>query len=77
MQFYLAALDDTVKAEGENPAIGIIVCKSKDKMTVEYALRVSGKPIGVATYRITSHLPHDLKKELPGPDQIAYLLDKI
>ena len=77
MQFYLAALDDTVKAEGENPAIGIIVCKSKDKMTVEYALRVSGKPIGVATYRITSHLPHDLKKELPGPDQIAYLLEKI
>ena len=77
MQFYLAALDDTVKAEGENPAIGIIVCKSKNKMTVEYALRVSAKPIGVATYRITSHLPQDLKKELPGPEQIAYLLEKI
>jgi predicted nuclease of restriction endonuclease-like (RecB) superfamily len=77
MQFYLAVLDDTVKAEGENPAIGIIVCKSKEKMTVEYALRESQKPIGVATYRITSRLPHDLKKELPGPEQIGYLLEKI
>ena len=77
MQFYLAALDDTVKAAGENPAIGIIVCKFKEKMTVEYALRVSAKPIGVATYRITSNLTHDLKKELPGPEQIAYLLEKI
>lgn len=77
MQFYLAALDDTVKAEGENPAIGIIVCKSKNKMTVEYALRVSGKPIGVATYRITSRLPRDLKKELPGPEQIARLVERI
>jgi predicted nuclease of restriction endonuclease-like (RecB) superfamily len=77
MQFYLAALDDTVKVEGENPAIGIIVCKSKEKLTVEYALRVSGKPISVATYRITSHLPHDLKKELPGPEQIAHLPKKI
>jgi predicted nuclease of restriction endonuclease-like (RecB) superfamily len=77
MQFYLAALDNTVKVVGENPAIGIIVCKFKKKMTVEYALRESRKPIGVATYRITSSLPRDLKKELPGPEQIGHLLEKI
>ncbi len=77
MQFYLAALDDTAKAVGENPAIGIIVCKFKKKMTVEYALRESRKPIGVAAYRITSSLPQTLKKELPGPEQIGYLLGKI
>jgi len=77
MQFYLAALDDTVRTEEENPAIGIIVCKSKEKTTVEYALRESMKPIGVATYRITSHLPRELKKELPSPLQIGHLLGKI
>jgi len=77
MQFYLAALDETVKAKGENPAIGIIVCKFKKKMTVEYALRESKKPIGIATYRITSRLPKGLRKELPGPGQIAYLMAKI
>jgi predicted nuclease of restriction endonuclease-like (RecB) superfamily len=77
MQFYLAALDDSVKADGENTAIGIIVCKTKDKMTVEYALRESRKPIGVATYKITACLPQGLKGELPGPEQIARLIEKV
>lgn len=77
MQFYLAALDSTVKKESENPAIGIIVCKFKDKMTVEYALRESRKPIGVATYKITACLPRGLKRELPGPEQIARLIEKV
>jgi len=46
MQFYLAALDDLVRMADENPSIGIILCKSKDKTIVEYALRESNKPIG-------------------------------
>lgn len=77
MQFYLATLDSTVKEDGENPAIGIIVCKTKDKMTVEYALRESRKPIGVATYKITACLPQRLAEELPGPKQIARLIEKV
>jgi len=77
MQFYLAALDGTVKGQSENPAIGIIVCKTKDKMTVEYALRESRKPIGVATYKITACLPRKLVGELPGPEQIARLIEKV
>jgi predicted nuclease of restriction endonuclease-like (RecB) superfamily len=77
MQFYLATLDSTVKEDGENPAIGIIVCKTKDKMTVEYALRESRKPIGVATYKVTTSLPRGLKRELPGPEQIARLIEKV
>ena len=77
MQFYLAALDDTVKEAGENSAIGIIVCKAKDKMTVEYALRESRKPIGVATYKITASLPRKLLGELPGPEQISRLIAKV
>lgn len=75
MQFYLAALDDKVRLDYENPSVGIILCKSKDKLIVEYALRESNKPIGVATYRIVSTLPQDLQDKLPAPEEIAKLLD--
>ena len=74
MQFYLALLDDTVKMEDENPSIGIILCKSKDKTIVEYALRESNRPIGIAAYRIVSNLPEELEGKFPGPKQIARLL---
>jgi hypothetical protein len=61
----------------ENPSIGIILCKSKDKTIVEYALRDTSKPIGVATYRIVSTLPHELKGLLPSPEQVAKLLEGV
>lgn len=77
MQFYLAVLDEQVRMEGENPSIGIILCKSKDKTIVEYALKDATKPIGVATYRTFSSLPQELQGELPGPDQVAKLLEGI
>ena len=77
MQFYLAALDDITRMEDEKPSIGIILCKSKDKTIVEYALRESNKPIGVAAYRIVSTLPKELKGELPAPEQIAKLLEGV
>jgi predicted nuclease of restriction endonuclease-like (RecB) superfamily len=77
MQFYLAALDDLVRMDDEKPSIGIILCKSKDRTIVEYALRESNKPIGVASYRIVSTLPEELSSELPAPEQIAKLLDGV
>lgn len=77
MQFYLAVLNDQVRLEDENPSIGIILCKSKNKMIVEYALKDSDKPIGVATYRIVSSLPQELKGELPAPEQIAQFLEGV
>ena len=75
MQFYLAALDDTARLDGESPAIGIILCKSKNRTVVEYALRRATGPIGVATYEITSNPPPGLETELPRPEQVAKLLD--
>jgi predicted nuclease of restriction endonuclease-like (RecB) superfamily len=74
MQFYLAVLDDTVRLHDENPAIGIILCKTKDRIIVEYALRESNKPIGVTTYQIVSTLPQEFQGQLPNPAQIAKLL---
>ncbi|MGV2831580.1 PDDEXK nuclease domain-containing protein [Myxosarcina sp. GI1(2024)] len=75
MQFYLSALDDLVRLPEENSPIGIILCKSKQRTIVEYALKESNQPIGVATYRIVSTLPQELKDQLPDPEQVARLLE--
>ncbi len=75
MEFYLNVLNDTVKLPHENPAIGIIICKSKKRTTVEYALKSSNLPIGVATYSLSSELPDDYKKLLPAPEDIAKKLE--
>ena len=71
MQFYLSVLNDKVKLKHENLSIGIIICKSKNRTIVEYALRDSNQPIGVATYSMYSELPEEWQKLLPSPKQIA------
>ncbi|NTU42351.1 MAG: DUF1016 domain-containing protein, partial [Nitrospirales bacterium] len=75
MQFYLTALDRQVREEGENPSIGIILCKEKNRTVVEYALHEARKPVGVATYRIVKRLPKELKGQLPSPEEIARLME--
>jgi len=70
MQFYLSVLDDKVKLPDENPSIGIIICKNKNRTIVEYALKDVNKPIGVATYKIRKTLPAKLKGYLPSPKEI-------
>jgi predicted nuclease of restriction endonuclease-like (RecB) superfamily len=77
MQFYLAVLDEQVRLKDENYSLGIIICKSKNKTIVEYALKESNKPIGVATYRIVSTLPQELKGQLPTVEQVAKLLSGV
>lgn len=77
MEFYLNVLNDTVKLPHENPTIGIIICKSKKRTTVEYALKSSNLPIGVATYSLSSQLPEDYKKLLPEPEDIAGKLEAL
>ena len=71
MEFYLNILNDRIKLPHENEAIGIIICKSKKRTTVEYALKDSKKPIGVATYSLSSTLPDNYKNLLPSPEEIA------
>ena len=75
MQFYLAALDRQVREADENPSIGIILCKEKNRTVVEYSLYDARKPIGVATYRTVTRLPKELKGMLPAPEEIARLLE--
>ncbi|MEN8447781.1 MAG: DUF1016 domain-containing protein, partial [Cyanobacteria bacterium J06555_13] len=71
MEFYLEALDQQERMEGENPPIGMIICRSKNKTVVEYALRTATRPIGVATYTVVPQLPEAYRDELPSPDAIA------
>ena len=71
MEFYLNVLNDTVRLPHENPAIGIIICKSKSRMIVEYALKSSTMPIGVATYNLSPELPEAYKELLPTSEEIA------
>ena len=77
MQFYLTALDETMKLPEENPAIGIIICKSKNRTRVEYTLKATNKPTGVATYSFYESLPEEMQSLLPSPDAIAAIISSI
>ncbi|HBX50602.1 MAG: hypothetical protein A2W98_01135 [Bacteroidetes bacterium GWF2_33_38] len=77
MNFYLTALNETIKLPDENPSIGIIICKEKKRTTVEYALKDSNQPIGVATYKLTESLPNELRDLLPSTREIIQKLENI
>ena len=70
MNFYLNLLDDYVREPGENPSIGIILCKERNDFEVEYALRGLDKPVGVSGYSLTRELPEELKNKLPDAKQL-------
>lgn len=70
LNFYLSAVDGILKKEQDNPTIGILLCKTKNDIIAEYALKDINKPIGVSAYRIFKRLPRELKNELPSIDDI-------
>lgn len=76
MEFYLSVLNDKVKLENENDAIGIIICKEKNRTVVEYSLKTSQLPIGVATYETRSKLPRKYIDILPGTKEIAEKIEQ-
>jgi hypothetical protein len=57
MNFYLSAVDSQLRREEDHPSIGLLLCKDKNKVVVEYALRDTKKPIGVSAYRLLEKLP--------------------
>jgi len=72
MNFYLSAVDDLLKHKDDQPSIGLLLCRSRNRVQVEYALRGIRKPIGVAQWetRIVETLPEDLKGSLPTVEEI-------
>lgn len=76
LNFYLSAVDGILKKDGDNPSIGLLLCKSKNDLVAEYALKDMSKPIGVSEYKVTSSLPEDLSKQLPSIEDIQKRISK-
>lgn len=78
INFYLSAVDDFVRGAEDRPTIGLLLCKTKDNITAEYALRNTTSPIGVAEYEteIIKKLPKELKRNLPTIEEIEAELEK-
>jgi predicted nuclease of restriction endonuclease-like (RecB) superfamily len=70
MNFYLAVVDDLLRHESDTPSIGLILCKSRDHLTVEYALRNMAAPIGVSAFQVTDALPDSFVGSLPTVQQL-------
>lgn len=70
LSFYLAAVDDLIKNKMDNPTIGLIICKTKNNITAEYALKHIDAPIGLAEYKLGEAIPEDLKTALPSIEDI-------
>lgn len=76
MEFYLVLLNDKVKLPEEKDSIGIIICKEKSRTIVEYSLRTSTLPIGVATYTTVGQLPENYQQLLPNGEMIGEKINK-
>lgn len=70
LNFYLSAVDGILKKPEDNPTIGLLLCKSKNNVVAEYALKDIAKPMGVSGYRITNVLPETLADSLPSVEDI-------
>ncbi len=65
LNFYLSAVDDVLRHPTDQPSMGLVLCKAKNRLVVEYALRDIAKPMGVSAYRLSEHLPESLEGSLP------------
>jgi predicted nuclease of restriction endonuclease-like (RecB) superfamily len=77
INFYVNVIDDKLRRPHDNPTIGIILCRSKKKSIVEYALQGMSQPISVSTYRTTATLPEEYKEKLPSIEDLQYQIEAI
>jgi len=70
LNFYLSAVDSQLKRQEDNPSIGILLCKKKDKIEVEYSLRDINKPMGITEYKLTDAIPENIKTKLPSIEEL-------
>ncbi|MBO4586631.1 MAG: DUF1016 family protein [Bacteroidales bacterium] len=75
LNFYCSAVDDILCREGDNKTIGLLLCRTKDRIKAEYALRDIAKPIGVSDYELGQALPNDLRSSLPTIEEIEAELE--
>lgn len=70
LNFYLSAVDGMLKKDTDNPSIGLLLCKNKNNLVAEYALKDMSKPMGVSQYEITKNLPKEYEKQLPTVEDL-------
>ena len=70
LAFYLSAVDGEFKSEQDNPTMGLLLCKGKDRMVAEYALQDINKPMGISEYRLSSEMTDELLESLPSIEEI-------
>jgi predicted nuclease of restriction endonuclease-like (RecB) superfamily len=70
LNFYLKAVDETLRRSGDEPTIGLLLCKNRDRLVAEWALSDVQKPIGISEYQITHDLPTEIRSSLPSIEQI-------
>ena len=70
LSFFMTAVDKQIKSNVDAPTIGLLLCKSKNKLVVEYALKDVNKPIGISEYDIINALPDDIQSNLPTIEEI-------
>ena len=75
LNFYLNVLDEQVKDAHDEPSIGLLLCRSKEKLTVEYSLKGIDKPIGVSSYEVEKYIPKDILEKLPTEEDINLHID--
>jgi hypothetical protein len=78
MNFYLSAVDDLLRHPDDRPSIGIILCKTKNQVVAEYALRDLAKPVGISSYitKLVDSLPKEFRGSLPSPEELETELTK-
>ena len=76
LNFYLSAVDSQIKKPYDNPTIGLLLCKKKDKIEAEYALRDINKPMGISEYNLTQAIPEHIKTQLPSIEELEQELNE-
>ncbi len=74
LDFYLAAVDGELKRDDDAPTIGLLLCKERNKVVAEYAVRNKTSPIGIAEYKLSEELPENLGDNLPTIEEIEIQL---
>ena len=73
--FYVTAVDEILKKEQDNPTIGLLLCRDKDRLTVDYSLKSINAPIGVSSFEIKKYIPQDILEKLPTEEDINIHID--
>ena len=75
LSFYVTAINETLKKDSDNPTIGLLICKNKDKLVARWSLKGTNLPVGVSTYELDKYIPENIAKQLPSEEELNLHID--